>query len=119
MRAKTAYLDCELCGVGDDGLPNFAETQAATDGARGVRPVFYAFDLLHLDGRDTAAQPLVERGCCLSRLWPAFPACSSMVTRLVTASLSAAMPASLVSRASYRRRPPRPTLRELALPPEW
>src|SRR3984957_2449109 len=32
--ATTAYLDGELCGVGDDGLPNFAETQAATDGAR-------------------------------------------------------------------------------------
>jgi DNA ligase D-like protein (predicted ligase) len=61
VRAKTAYLDGELCGVGDDGLPNFAETQAATDGARGVRLVFYAFDLLHLDGRDTATLPLVER----------------------------------------------------------
>ena len=54
VRAKTAYLDGELCGVGDDGLPSFAETQAATDGARGARLVFYAFDLLHLDGRDTA-----------------------------------------------------------------
>ena len=65
VRAKTAYLDGELCGVGDDGLPNFAETQAATDGARGVRLVFYAFDLLHLDGRDTAALPLVERKALL------------------------------------------------------
>jgi hypothetical protein len=37
VRAVTAYLDGELCGVGDDGLPNFAETQAATDGVRGVR----------------------------------------------------------------------------------
>ena len=68
MRAKTAYLDGELCGVGDDGLPNFAETQAATDGARGVRLVFYAFDLLHLDGRDTAALPLVERKGLLERV---------------------------------------------------
>jgi bifunctional non-homologous end joining protein LigD len=34
VRAATGYLDGELCGVGDDGLPNFAETQAATDGAR-------------------------------------------------------------------------------------
>jgi bifunctional non-homologous end joining protein LigD len=34
VRATTGYLDGELCGVGDDGLPNFAETQAATDGAR-------------------------------------------------------------------------------------
>jgi hypothetical protein len=40
LRAETAYLDGELCGVGDDGLPSFAETQTATDGARGVRLVW-------------------------------------------------------------------------------
>ena len=61
VRAKTAYLDGELCGVGSDGLPSFAETQAATDGDRGARVVFYAFDLLHLDGRDIASLPLIER----------------------------------------------------------
>ncbi len=65
VRSKTAYLDGELCGVGADGLPSFAETQAATDGARGVHLVFYAFDLLHLDGRDTAGLPLVERKALL------------------------------------------------------
>ena len=70
VRAKTAYLDGELCGVGEDGLPSFAETQAATDGARGVRLVFYAFDLLHLDGRDTAACRLSSARRCLSRSWP-------------------------------------------------
>ena len=42
VRAKTAYLDGELCGVGADGLPSFSETQAATDGERGARLVFYA-----------------------------------------------------------------------------
>ena len=65
VRAKTAYLDGELCGVGADGLPSFAETQAATDGERGARLVFYAFDLLHLDGRDTAGLPLLERKALL------------------------------------------------------
>ena len=65
VRAKTAYLDGELCGVGADGVPSFAETQAATDGAGGVRLVFYAFDLLHLDGRDTARLPLAERKALL------------------------------------------------------
>jgi ATP-dependent DNA ligase len=65
VRAKTAYLDGELCGVGANGLPSFAEMQAATDGARGVRLVFYAFDLLHLDGRDTARVPLTERKALL------------------------------------------------------
>jgi ATP dependent DNA ligase domain len=33
--AKTAYLDGELCGMGDDGLPSFSQTQAASDGPRG------------------------------------------------------------------------------------
>src|SRR5271154_6413264 len=55
IHAKAAYLDGELCGLGDDGLPSFSQTQAASDGERGVRLVYYAFDLLHLDGRDTPA----------------------------------------------------------------
>jgi ATP-dependent DNA ligase len=42
-RAMSAYIDGELCGLGEDGLPSFAETQAATDGARGAPLVFYAF----------------------------------------------------------------------------
>lgn|SRR5271166_214858 len=65
VRAKTAYLDGELCGVGANGLPSFAETQAATDGERVGRLVFYAFDLLHLDGRETAGLPLLERKALL------------------------------------------------------
>jgi hypothetical protein len=51
--AETAYLDGELCGIGDDGLPSFSQTQAATDGSRGVRLVYFVFDLPCLDGRDT------------------------------------------------------------------
>src|SRR5580692_1452926 len=36
LNIKTAYLDGELCGVDEAGLPNFAHTQAATDGVRNV-----------------------------------------------------------------------------------
>jgi len=54
VKAKTAYIDRELCGVDDAGLPSFANTQAAADGERGVRLVYYAFDLLHLDGWDVS-----------------------------------------------------------------
>jgi hypothetical protein len=42
VNVKTAYLDGELCGVDDAGLPSFAHTQAATDGERGVQVVYYA-----------------------------------------------------------------------------
>jgi DNA ligase D-like protein (predicted ligase) len=68
VKAKTAYLDGELCGVDDAGLPSFAQTQAATDGERGVRLVYYAFDLLHLDGRDVSALPLIDRKALLETL---------------------------------------------------
>jgi ATP-dependent DNA ligase len=43
LNAKTAYIDGELCGVDEAGLPSFAQTQAATDGEREVRLVYYAF----------------------------------------------------------------------------
>jgi hypothetical protein len=36
--------------------------------AAGVRLVYYAFDLLHLDGRDTASLPLIERKALLRPL---------------------------------------------------
>jgi ATP-dependent DNA ligase len=67
LPVEAAYLDGELCGVGDDGLPSFSQTQAASDGERRVRLVCYAFDLLHLDGRDTASLPLIERKALLIR----------------------------------------------------
>jgi hypothetical protein len=73
VRAKTADIDGELCGLDEDGLPSFAETQAATDGASGTHLVFYAFDLLHLDGSETARLPLNERKALLSPLISGIP----------------------------------------------
>jgi hypothetical protein len=34
LNVETAYIDGELCGVDESGLPSFAQTQAATDGER-------------------------------------------------------------------------------------
>jgi bifunctional non-homologous end joining protein LigD len=68
VNVKTAYLDGELCGVDEAGLPSFAHTQAATDGERGVHLVYYAFDLLHLDGWDVSNLPLIERKALLEPL---------------------------------------------------
>jgi ATP-dependent DNA ligase len=69
LNVKTAYLDGELCGVDESGLPSFAHTQAATDGESGARLVYYAFDLLHLDGRDVSRLPLIERKALLEPLF--------------------------------------------------
>ena len=68
LNVKTAYIDGELCGVDEAGLPTFADTQAATDGERNVQLVYYAFDLLHLDGRDISHLQLIERKALLEPL---------------------------------------------------
>jgi hypothetical protein len=87
VRAKTAYLDGELCGVGANGLPRLTETQAATDGR---------------DKHGTPAAPRAQRRC-LGPSWPINRAFSSMVTRWETARWSANA-CQLVLKASYRRR---------------
>jgi ATP-dependent DNA ligase len=68
VNVKTAYLDGELCGVDAAGLPSFAQTQAATDGERGVALVYYAFDLLHIGGWDISGLSLIERKALLEPL---------------------------------------------------
>jgi DNA ligase D-like protein (predicted ligase) len=68
LSAKTAYIDGELCGVDAAGLPSFAQTQAASDGERDVRLVFYAFDLLHIGAWDVSALSLIERKALLEPL---------------------------------------------------
>jgi ATP-dependent DNA ligase len=70
---KPTYLDGVLCGIGDDGLPSFSQTQAASDGSREVRLVYLVFDLLHLDGRDIASLPLIERKALLEPVVAAIP----------------------------------------------
>jgi ATP dependent DNA ligase-like protein len=68
LNVKAAYLDGELCGVNEAGVPSFAQTQAATDGERGVRLVYYAFDLLQLDGHGVSGLPLIDRKALLEPL---------------------------------------------------
>jgi bifunctional non-homologous end joining protein LigD len=65
---KAAYLDDELCGVDDAGLPSFAQAQAATDGESDARLVYYTFDLLHFDGHDVSRLPLLVRKALLEPL---------------------------------------------------
>jgi bifunctional non-homologous end joining protein LigD len=43
------------------GRPNFGALQDDLKRGRYDRMIYYAFDLLHLDGFDTRAAPLIER----------------------------------------------------------
>jgi bifunctional non-homologous end joining protein LigD len=88
VKVKTAYLDGELCGVDEAGLPSFAHTQAATDGERGVNVVYYAFDLLHLAAGTSRAYRSSGAKSCLSLYSRTSPAFNSMATIRATANSS-------------------------------
>jgi bifunctional non-homologous end joining protein LigD len=65
-----AVLDGEIVILDDEGRPQFHELLRR----RGCRaPVFYAFDLLWLNGEDLRARPLIERKTLLRRVIPPQP----------------------------------------------
>jgi bifunctional non-homologous end joining protein LigD len=59
--AGKLVIDGEIISAGADGPPNFGALQDDLKQRRYDRMVYYAFDLLHLDGFDTRAAPLIER----------------------------------------------------------
>lgn len=74
LRAKECVLDGEIVALDGQGIPKFQVLQSRLKGkARadgGGRIVFYAFDLLHLDGRDLTACTLLERKALLLEVLP-------------------------------------------------
>ena len=68
LGARQVYLDGELCGVFPDGVTSFGMIQAASDAGNAAGLVFFVFDLLHLDGDDVGALPLIERKARLAEL---------------------------------------------------
>jgi bifunctional non-homologous end joining protein LigD len=65
LRRHRAVLDGELVCLDKNGRPIFADLLH-----RRRRPVFVAFDLLHLDGEDLREATLSERKAFLARLIP-------------------------------------------------
>jgi DNA ligase D-like protein (predicted ligase) len=65
--AEAAVIDGEIVAVDPQGRPSFQALQHRGSHS-GHRVVFYAFDLLHLDGKDLTASPLEERRAGLPRL---------------------------------------------------
>jgi len=70
LPAETGLIDGEI--VAGAGLQGFAALQAAIK--EGGPFVFYAFDLLHLNGTDLAPLPQTERRAALETLLEDFPA---------------------------------------------
>jgi bifunctional non-homologous end joining protein LigD len=61
LPAGNVILDGEVISAHEDGRPDFSALQDDLKRGRHDRFVYYAFDLLHLDGRDTRPAPLLER----------------------------------------------------------
>jgi DNA ligase D-like protein (predicted ligase) len=73
LGARQAYLDGELCGVGPDGITSFSMIQLASDAGNAAGLVFFLFDLLHIDGENLTARPLVDRKARLAALLAGVP----------------------------------------------
>ena len=69
LKVKSAYLDGELCALDANGAPVFSRLQAAMDEGRTDQRVFFAFDLLFLNGESPAQLPLIKRKERLQRLF--------------------------------------------------
>ena len=65
IKATTAVLDGEIVALDENGFPRFNRLRS-----RSTAVVFYAFDLLYLDGFDLSQCPLIKRKALLKRILP-------------------------------------------------
>lgn len=63
VRAKTAVIDGEIVAIDANGRPSFQGLHHAS--FDGLAIVYYAFDLLHVNGRDLTRLPLDQRRAAL------------------------------------------------------
>lgn len=68
LRAEDAIIDGEIVAVDGDGRSSFQLLQTFDTGRERPSLLFYAFDLLRLNGTDLTARPLTERRAKLQRL---------------------------------------------------
>lgn len=73
LSVESAYLDGELVALDEQGHSDFQSLQNSLSEGRDGALVYYAFDLLHLDGTDLTTQPLLERKSRLRELLAAQP----------------------------------------------
>jgi len=68
LDCNDAILDGEVVVLSDAGVASFAALQGALSTARTDLMLYYAFDLLRLDGKDLRGEPLAERKAKLEAL---------------------------------------------------
>jgi bifunctional non-homologous end joining protein LigD len=78
LHIRQALLDGEVVVLEPDGTTSFQALQNALAEGRQDDLVYFAFDLLYLDGYDLRGAPLAARKSALERLLAALPAGSSI-----------------------------------------
>ena len=73
VRCREAIIDGEIVSGDSQGVSDFSALQDDLKSGRRDRLVYYAFDLLHLDGYDITGAPLIERKEMLQRLLSGLP----------------------------------------------
>ncbi|MBC8071944.1 MAG: DNA ligase D [Deltaproteobacteria bacterium] len=73
LECRSAILDGELVWVDAQGRTDFSKLVGALGHTRRPNLVYFAFDLLHLDGRDLRSAPLLDRKAALQQLCKGAP----------------------------------------------
>ena len=68
LKTKDAIIDGEIVALDEKGRSSFQALQAALKNPKRSQLVFFAFDLLRLNGRDLTEEPLLERKKLLKKL---------------------------------------------------
>jgi bifunctional non-homologous end joining protein LigD len=70
LDAQSAVIDGEIVAFDENGRPSFQQLHHRSAKPAAIR--FFAFDLLHLNGKDLQAQPLTARRAALQKLLMGF-----------------------------------------------
>lgn len=68
LGVENAILDGEIVVLDNSGRSSFSELQAAFQNGKDAAMVYFAFDLLHLNGRNLRGLPLIQRKEILEEL---------------------------------------------------
>jgi bifunctional non-homologous end joining protein LigD len=78
LDVESCILDGEVVALDNEGRSNFSDLQAAFAEGKHGDLIFFAFDLLHLDGHNLRNLPLFQRKEILSRLFSQIETGSSL-----------------------------------------
>ena len=78
LKVESCILDGEFVALDHEGRSNFSDLQAAFQEGKQAGLVYFAFDLLHLNGHNVRKLPLLERKAILSDLFSQVDAGSAL-----------------------------------------